>query len=70
VRVFISASFKRTATITQTGAGSPTLRSGTVAFYLLRCAINVAYTFASAKVFTVTFVVGRTQHARKINPVS
>ena len=34
VRVFINASFKRTATITQAGAGSPTIRSGTVAFNL------------------------------------
>jgi len=34
VRVFISALFKRTATIAQAGAGSPTLRSGTVAFNL------------------------------------
>jgi len=34
VRVFISALFKRTATITQAGVESPTLRSGTVAFNL------------------------------------
>jgi len=30
----LSALFKRTATITQAGAGSPTLRSGTFAFNL------------------------------------
>jgi len=30
----LSASFKRAATITQAGAGSQTLRSGTVAFNL------------------------------------
>jgi len=34
VRVFIGALFKRTATTTQACAGSPTLRSGTVAFNL------------------------------------
>jgi len=34
VRIFISALFKRTAAIIQAGAGSPTLRSGIVAFNL------------------------------------
>ena len=33
-RVFIGALFKRTATTTQAGTGSPTLRSGTVALNL------------------------------------
>jgi len=53
----LTASFKRTATITQVAAGSQTLRSGTVFLNLLRCAINVAYIFASIKAIAVTFLI-------------
>jgi len=53
----LSASFKCTAMITQAGAGSQTLRSGTVFLNLLRCAINVAYIFASIKAIAVTFLI-------------
>jgi len=48
--------FKRTATITQAGAVSHTLRSGTVAL-TFPCAIDVAYIFASVKAITVKFLV-------------
>ena len=37
--------------------GSQTFRSGTVAFKTLRCAIEVAYIFASVKVITIKFLV-------------
>jgi len=45
----LSALLKRTAAITQTGAGSQTIRSRTVAFETLRCVIEVVYLFASLK---------------------
>ena len=53
----LSTSFKRTATITQVGAGSQTLLSGTVFLNLLRCAINVVYIFASIKAIAETFLI-------------
>ena len=55
----MSALFKRTATIPQAGVGSQTLRSGTVAFKILRWAIEVAkaYIFASVKAITIKFLV-------------
>ena len=55
----MSALFKRTATIPQAGVGSQTLRSGTVAFEILRWAIEVAkaYIFASVKAITIKFLV-------------
>ena len=53
----LSALLKRTAKITQAGAWSQTLRSGTVAFRILRCAIEVAYIFASVKAITIKFLV-------------
>jgi len=51
------ALLKRTAAITQAGAESQTIRSGTVAFKTLRCVIEVAYIFASLKAITVNFLV-------------
>jgi len=51
-----SALLKRTAAITQAGFGSQTIRSGTVAFKTLRCAIEVAYIFASEKAITAKFL--------------
>jgi len=51
-----SALLKRTAAITQAGLGSQTIRSGTVAFKTLRCAIEVAYIFASEKAITAKFL--------------
>jgi len=48
---------KRTATTTQAGVGSQTLRSGTVDFKTLRCAIDVAYIFASVKAITTKYLV-------------
>ena len=53
----LSALLKRTAKITQAGAWSQTLRSGTVTFRILRCAIEVAYIFASVKAITIKFLV-------------
>ena len=53
----LSTLLKRTATITQAGAGSHTLRSGTVAFKTLRCTSDVAYIFASVKKITIKFLV-------------
>ena len=51
-----SALLKRTAAITQAGLGSQTIRSGTVAFKTLRCAIEVAYIFASEKAIAAKFL--------------
>jgi len=53
----LSALLKRTATITQAGVGSRILRSGTVAFETLVCAIEVAYIFALVKAITIKFLV-------------
>jgi len=69
VRVFISALFKRTATITQAGAGSQTLVSGTVALKPLRCAIDVAYIFASVKAITVKFLVWENTTCKEHHPL-
>jgi len=54
----LSALLKRTATITQAGVGSQTLRSGTFDFKTLRCAIEVAYIFASVKAITIVSCLG------------
>jgi len=51
-----SALLKRAAALTQAGLGSQTIRSGTVAFKTLRCAIEVAYIFASEKAITAKFL--------------
>ena len=53
----LSALLKRTAAITEAGFGSQAIRSGTVAFKTLRCAIEVAYMFASVKTITAKFLV-------------
>jgi len=65
----LSALFKRTATITQAGVGSQTLRSGTVAFKTLRCAIEVAYIFASVKAITVKFLVWENTTRKELHPL-
>jgi len=48
-RAFLSALLKRTAAITQAGLGNQTIRSETVPFEILRCAIEVVHLFASVK---------------------
>jgi len=65
----LSALLKRTATITQACAGSQTLRSGTVAFKILRCAIEVAYVFASVKAMTIKFLVWEKTTRKEPHPL-
>ena len=64
----LSALLNRTATITQAGAGSETVRSGTVAFRILRCAIKVAYIFASVKAITIKFLVWENTRRKELHP--
>ena len=65
----LSALLKRTAKITQIGAWSQTLRSGTVAFKILLCAIDVAYIFASVKAFTIKFLVWENTRRKELHPL-
>jgi len=65
----LSALLKRTATITQAGVGSQTLRSGTVDVKTLRCAIEVAYIFASIKAITIKFLVWEKTTRKKLHPL-
>jgi len=58
-----------TATITQAGFGSQTLRSGTVAFKTLCCAIEVAYIFASVKAITIKFLVWENTIRKELHPL-
>jgi len=64
-----SALLKRTAAITQTGLGSQTLRSGTVAFKTLCCAIEVAYRFVSVKAISVKFLVWENRTHKELQPL-
>jgi len=66
----LSALLKRTATITQAGVGSQILLSGTVAFKTLRCAIEVAYIFASVKAITIKFLVWEKTTCKELHPLS
>jgi len=65
----LSALLKRTATITQAGVGSQTLRSGTVHFKTLRCAIEVAYIFASVKAIIIKFLVWENTTREELHPL-
>jgi len=67
-RLMCCALLKRTTAITQAGFGSQTIRSGTVAFKTLRCVIEVAYVFASAKAITVKFLVWENTTYKKLQP--
>jgi len=60
---------KRRAAITQTGAGSQTIRSRTVAFKTLRCVIGVAYIFASVKAITLKFLVWENTTREELQPL-
>ena len=64
-----SALLKRTAVITQAGAESQTIRSGAVAFKILRCVIEVAYILASAKAITVKFLVWENTRRKELQPL-
>ena len=65
----LSALLKRTAAITQAGAGSQIIRSGTVAFKTLRCVIEVAYTFSSVEAITVKFLVWENTTRKELQPL-
>ena len=65
----LSALLKRTAAITQAGAGSPTIRSGTVAFKTLLCVIYVAYIFSSVKAITVKCFVWENTTRKELQPL-
>jgi len=65
----LSVLIKRTAKITQAGGWSETLRSGTVAFKILRCAIEVAYIFASVKAITINFLVWENTTRKELHPL-
>jgi len=69
-RARLCALHKRTATTTQAGLGSQTVRSGTDSFKTLRWVIEVVQIFASVNAITQSFLSGRTQHARNFNPLS
>jgi len=58
-----------TAAITQAGLGSQTIRSGTVALKTLRCVVEVAYIFASAKAITVKFRVWENAIRKELQPL-
>ena len=47
---------------------SQTLRSGTVAFKTLRCAIEVAYIFASVKAIATKFLVWEKTTRKELHP--
>jgi len=65
----LSALLKRTAAITQAGAGSQTIRSGIVAFETLRCVIEVAYTFSSVKAIAVKCIVWENTTRKELQPL-
>jgi len=65
----LSALLKRTAKITQAGAWSQTLRSGNVAFKILRCAIEVAYIFALVKPITIKVLVSENTRRKGLHPL-
>jgi len=65
----LSALVKRTATITQAGAGSQTLRSGNVAFNLCVAPL-MSRMFASVKAITVKFLVWENTTCKEHHPLS
>ena len=65
----LSALLKCAAAITQTGLGSQTIRSGTVAFKTLRFVIEVAYKFASVKAITVKCLVWENTTRKEVQPL-
>ena len=62
------SALKRTAPITLASVGSQTLRFGTVTFKTLRCAIEVAYIFASVKAITAKFIVWKNTTRKELHP--
>jgi len=66
----LSAFLRRTATITQAGVGSQTIRSGTVAFILCLAPLMSRIYLHQWRQLPQSFLSGRTQHARNITPLS
>ena len=65
----LSDLLKRTAAITQAGLGSQAMRSGTVAFKTLRCAIEVAYIFASETAITAKFLFWENKTRKELQTI-